>query len=70
VPFEADARCKFVVPLLQVAGWDSEPHSISEQRTNRKQVTRGQLMKSSSTSALDKSFGVSLCEPMESGKQR
>ncbi|MGO8930372.1 MAG: hypothetical protein ACLQU3_26180 [Limisphaerales bacterium] len=27
---EADTCRKFVVPLLQKAGWDNDPHSISE----------------------------------------
>jgi type I site-specific restriction endonuclease len=30
---EADTCRKFVVPMLQAAGWDTEPHSIAEQRT-------------------------------------
>jgi type I restriction enzyme R subunit len=30
---EADTCRKFVVPKLQAAGWDIEPHSIAEQRT-------------------------------------
>jgi len=30
---EADTCRKYVVPLLQAAGWDSEPHSIAKQRT-------------------------------------
>jgi len=30
---EADTCRKFVVPMLQAAGWDSDPHSIAEQRT-------------------------------------
>ena len=30
---EADTCRKHVVPLLQAAGWDDEPHSIAEQRT-------------------------------------
>ena len=29
---EADTCRKFVVPLLQEAGWDNDPHSITEQR--------------------------------------
>jgi type I restriction enzyme, R subunit len=29
---EADTCRKYVVPLLQAAGWDDEPHSIAEQR--------------------------------------
>ena len=29
---EADTCRKFVVPKLQAAGWDTEPHSIAEQR--------------------------------------
>ena len=31
MPNEADTCRKFVVPKLQQAGWDSEPHAISEQ---------------------------------------
>jgi len=30
---EAETCRKFVVPKLQAAGWDNEPHSIAEQRT-------------------------------------
>jgi type I restriction enzyme R subunit len=30
---EADTCRKFVVPKLQAAGWETEPHSIAEQRT-------------------------------------
>jgi type I restriction enzyme R subunit len=30
---EADTCRKYVVPKLQAAGWESEPHSITEQRT-------------------------------------
>jgi hypothetical protein len=30
---EADTCRKFVVPLLQKAGWDDSPHMINEQRT-------------------------------------
>ena len=30
---EADTCTKLVVPQLQAAGWDNEPHSIAEQRT-------------------------------------
>jgi type I site-specific restriction endonuclease len=30
---EADTCRKFVVPKLQAAGWDTDPHSIAEQRT-------------------------------------
>jgi type I restriction enzyme R subunit len=30
---EADTCRKYVVPKLQAAGWDSDPHSIAEQRT-------------------------------------
>src|SRR5260370_12371105 len=29
---EADTCRKFIVPLLQAAGWDNEPHSIPQQR--------------------------------------
>lgn len=37
---EADTCRKSVVPLLQQAGWDNEPHSIAEQRT----VTDGRII--------------------------
>jgi type I restriction enzyme, R subunit len=39
---EADTCRKFVVPLLQAAGWDDEPHSIAEQRwfTHRQRADR------------------------------
>jgi type I restriction enzyme R subunit len=40
---EADTCRKFVVPLLQAAGWDNDPHSITEQRffTKGRIVVRG-----------------------------
>jgi type I restriction enzyme R subunit len=37
---EADTCRKYIVPKLQSAGWDSEPHSIAEQRT----VTDGRVI--------------------------
>lgn len=37
---EADTCRKHVVPLLQAAGWDNDPHSISEQRT----ITDGRIV--------------------------
>ena len=37
---EADTCRKLVVPKLQAAGWDSEPHSIAEQRT----ITAGAIV--------------------------
>jgi type I restriction enzyme R subunit len=40
VPSEADTCRKYVIPLLQSAGWDSEPHSIAEQRT----ITDGRIV--------------------------
>ena len=40
MPSEADTCRKFVVPLLQAAGWDNEPHSIAEQRT----ITDGRIV--------------------------
>ena len=40
MPNEADTCRKSVVPLLQQAGWDNEPHSIAEQRT----VTDGRII--------------------------
>ena len=33
MPTEADTCRLYVVPKLQAAGWDNEPHSIAEQRT-------------------------------------
>ena len=33
MPNEADTCRKYVVPKLQAAGWDTEPHAIAEQRT-------------------------------------
>jgi type I restriction enzyme R subunit len=43
MPSEADTCRKFVVPKLQAAGWDTDPHSIAEQRwfTNGRIVVRG-----------------------------
>ena len=32
MPTEADTCRKLVVPKLQAAGWDNDPHSIAEQR--------------------------------------
>jgi type I restriction enzyme R subunit len=40
VPTEADTCRKHVVPLLQAAGWDTEPHSIAEQRS----ITDGRIV--------------------------
>jgi type I restriction enzyme R subunit len=40
MPTEADTCRKHVVPLLQSAGWDNEPHSIAEQRT----ITDGRII--------------------------
>ncbi len=37
---EADTCRKFVVPKLQDAGWETEPHSIAEQRT----ITDGRIV--------------------------
>jgi type I restriction enzyme R subunit len=43
MPTEADTCRKFVVPKLQAAGWEDEPHSIAEQRwfTKGRIVVRG-----------------------------
>ena len=40
---EADTCRKFVVPRLQAAGWENEPHSIAGQRifTEGRIVVRG-----------------------------
>jgi type I site-specific restriction endonuclease len=40
MPTEADTCRRFVVPKLQAAGWDNEPHSIAEQRT----ITDGRVV--------------------------
>ena len=32
MPTEADTCRTYVVPKLQAAGWENEPHSIAEQR--------------------------------------
>ena len=40
MPSEADTCRKFVVPKLQLAGWDNEPYSIAEQRT----ITDGRIV--------------------------
>ncbi|MDP1831498.1 MAG: DEAD/DEAH box helicase family protein [Geothrix sp.] len=40
MPTEADTCRKHVVPLLQAAGWDSEPHSLAEQRS----ITDGRIV--------------------------
>lgn len=40
MPTEADTCRKFVVPALQLAGWDAEPHSIDEQRS----ITDGRII--------------------------
>src|SRR5258705_13442015 len=37
---EADTCRKFVVPKLQASGWDTDPHSIAEQRT----ITDGRIV--------------------------
>lgn len=40
MPTEADTCRKHVVPMLQAAGWDTEPHSIAEQRS----ITDGRIV--------------------------
>src|ERR1700733_5681399 len=40
MPTEADTCRKFVVPKLQAAGWDNDPHSIAEQRS----ITDGRIV--------------------------
>jgi len=40
MPTEADTCRRYVVPLLQAAGWDDDPHSIAEQRT----ITDGRII--------------------------
>lgn len=40
MPTEADTCRKYVVPLIQAAGWDNDPHSIAEQRS----ITNGRII--------------------------
>ncbi|MGH9908076.1 MAG: DEAD/DEAH box helicase family protein, partial [Pyrinomonadaceae bacterium] len=40
MPTEADTCRRLVVPKLQAAGWDDDPHSIAEQRT----ITDGRIV--------------------------
>lgn len=40
MPTEADTCRRFVVPKLQAAGWDDDPHSIAEQRS----ITDGRII--------------------------
>ncbi len=40
MPTEADTCRKYVVPLIQAAGWDNDPHSISEQKS----ITDGRIV--------------------------
>jgi type I restriction enzyme R subunit len=40
MPTEADTCRQWVVPKLQAAGWDDEPHAIAEQRT----ITDGRIV--------------------------
>ena len=37
---EADTSRKFIIPRLQAAGWDNDPHSIAEQRS----ITDGRII--------------------------
>jgi type I restriction enzyme R subunit len=46
-PSEADTCRKYVLPKLQVAGWDVDPHSIAEQRT----FTAGRIVVSGTKAA-------------------
>ena len=50
---EADTCRKFVVPLLQKAGWDNDPHSIAEQRyfTAGRIVSQGPIAQASKPDA-------------------
>jgi type I restriction enzyme R subunit len=55
MPTEADTCRKFVVPKLQAAGWDSDPHSIAEQRsfTDGRIVVRGSKAERKKTKRAD-----------------
>jgi type I restriction enzyme R subunit len=52
---EADTCRKFVVPKLQAAGWDSDPHSIAEQRsfTDGRIIVRGNKAERKKTKRAD-----------------
>jgi type I restriction enzyme R subunit len=55
MPTEADTCRKFVVPKLQAAGWDTDPHSIGEQRsfTDGRIVVRGSKAERKKTKRAD-----------------
>jgi len=40
MPTEADTCRKYVVPMIQAAGWDDDPHSVLEQRS----ITDGRII--------------------------
>ena len=50
---EADTCRKFVVPKLQAAGWDNDPHSIAEQRS----FTDGRIVVRGNRAELREQFG-------------
>ncbi len=52
---EADTCRKFVVPKLQAAGWDNDPHSIAEQRsfTDGRIIVRGNKAERKKTKRAD-----------------
>jgi len=59
MPTEAGTCRRFVVPVLQVAGWDNDPHSIAKQRY----FTKGRIVVGALPSAaLPRSAAVLGCE--------
>ena len=56
---EADTWRKFVVPKLQAAGWDNEPHSMAEQRT----ITDGRIVPVGKGFVRKPSKKVDYCSP-------
>ncbi len=69
---EADTCRKYVVPRLQAAGWDNEPHSIAEQRsfTNPKgrinivggKIIRGKLKRADYLLRYRRDFPIAVVE--------
>jgi len=54
MPNKADTCRTFVVPKLQAADWDADPHSIAEQRT----FTDGALATDARQSFLNRKLGT------------
>jgi type I restriction enzyme R subunit len=70
MPTEADTCRRFIVPPLQAAGWDDEPHAIAEQRTftdgriapSGARVVRRQQKRADSFLRLTRDFTIAVVE--------